>query len=73
MSNRDFAKNLIDQVPDNKILYVIAYLQALTISDETPNDETIEAIKEVAEMIHTGTGEHFTGSTSDFFDTLMEE
>lgn len=73
MSNRDFAKSLIDQVPDNKILYVIAYLQGITVPDETPNIETIEAIEEVEGMIRTGASEHFTGSTDDFFATLAEE
>lgn len=73
MSNKDFAKSLIDQVPDSKILYVIAYLQGITAPDEAPNAETIEAIEEVEEMIRTGTGEHFAGSTSDFFATLAEE
>ena len=27
MSNRDFAKSLIDQIPESKLLYVVAYLQ----------------------------------------------
>lgn len=73
MSNRDFAKNLIDQVPDSKILYVIAYLQGVAVPDETPNAETIEAIEEVENMIRTGAGEHFAGSTSDFFAAIAEE
>lgn len=73
LSNRDFAKNLIDQVPDCKMLYVIAYLQGITVPDETPNAETIEAIEEVEGMIRAGAGEHFAGSTADFFATLAEE
>lgn len=73
MSNRDFAKNLIDQIPDSKILYVIAYLQGAAVPDEAPNAETIEAIEEVEKMIRTGAGEHFAGSTSDFFAAIAEE
>ena len=29
MSARELAKSLIDQVPENKLLYIIAYLQGL--------------------------------------------
>jgi hypothetical protein len=38
---------------------------------ETPNAETFEAMKEVDEMIRTGKGEHFTGSTSDFLASIL--
>ncbi len=35
MSTRDIAKNLIDQIPDSKMFYVIAYLQGAAIPDES--------------------------------------
>lgn len=73
MSNRELAKNLIDQISDAKLLYVIPYLQGASLSDEIPNAETIEAMEEVQAMIDNGTGEHFDGSTSDFFAMLSEE
>ena len=43
MSNREFAKSLIDQISDAKLLYVIPYLQGASLSDEIPNAETLEA------------------------------
>lgn len=73
MSNRDFAKTLIDQIPESKLIYIIAYLQGAAIPEETPNAETLEALEEVECMIQTGAGEHFAGATADFFSMLAEE
>ena len=75
MSTRELAKSLIDQVPENKLLYIIAYLQGAALPDdvETPNAKTLAAIEEVENMIETGTGEHFEGSTDDFFAQLAAE
>lgn len=73
MSNREFAKSLIDQIPDGKLLYAVAYLQGMVVPDEIPNAETLEAMAEVDSMIANGTGEHFTGSTADFFKMLAED
>ncbi|MCD8364417.1 MAG: hypothetical protein LUC83_01100 [Clostridiales bacterium] len=73
MSNRDLAKNLIDQIPEGKLLYIIPYLQGAALPDESPNPETLEAIAEVEQMVRSGAGEHFTGSTTDFFSMLAEE
>lgn len=37
MSEREFAKTLIDQIPESRLYYVIAYLQGAVIPDaETP-------------------------------------
>lgn len=72
MSNREFAKTLIDQIPESKLLYIISYLQGAAVPDEMPNADTQEAIQEVNTMIADGTGEHFTGSTADFFAALVE-
>lgn len=69
MSNRELAKNLIDQIPESKMYYVISYLQGAAIPDEVPNAETIAAIEE----LETGGGTVFTGSTDDFFKQLMED
>lgn len=73
MSNREFAKSLIDQISDAKLVYIIAYLQGAALPDDFPNTDTLEAIAEVDHMIQAGTGEHFSGSTADFFATLAEE
>ena len=75
MSTRELARNLLDQVPESKLLYVVAYLQGVTTPEdyETPNARTLVAIDEVDEMIRTGKGEHFEGSTADFFAQLAAE
>ena len=72
MSNREIAKSLIDQIPESRLFYVISYLQGAAVPDETPNAETLEAMGEVENMISAGSGEHFTGSTADFFKMLAE-
>lgn len=69
MSNREFAKSLIDQVPESKLLYVVAYLQGVTVPDETPNADTLEAMAE----LDNGGGHRFSGSTEALFAELMEE
>lgn len=41
------AIQLLETVPDNKIAYVIGYIQGLTMEKEDePNEETIAAYKE---------------------------
>ncbi len=69
MSNRELAKNLIDKIPENRLLYVIAYLQGATIPDETPNEDTLETFEE----LKNGGGHTFKGSTEQLFEELMEE
>ena len=69
MSNRDFAKSLIDQIPDSRLYYVISYLQGAAIPDETPNSETLEAFVE----LESGSGHRFIGSTEQLFAGLMED
>lgn len=73
MSYKELAKNLIDQIPDSKMYYIVAYLQGAAIPEDTPNGETLEALEEVDKMIRTGGGQHFKGSTADFFSMLAEE
>ena len=70
MSSREFAKSLIDQIPESKMMYIIAYLQGAALPDEMPNAETRAAIEEVDEMIAGGQGEHFAGSTENFLTLL---
>ena len=75
MSTRELAQTLLDQVPESKLLYGVAYLQGVTTPEdaEIPNVRTLAAIDEVDEMIRTGKGEHFEGSTDDFFTQLAAE
>lgn len=68
MSSKELAKNLIDQIPESKMYYIIAYLQGAAIPEEVPNAETIEAINE----LESGGGMVFTGSTDELFAKLME-
>lgn len=69
MSNRELAKSLIDQIPESKLLYVVAYLQGAAVPDETPNAETLEAMAE----LDNGGGHRFTGTTKQLFAELMED
>ena len=69
MSNREFAKSLIDQIPENKLFFAIAYLQGISVPDEIPNAETQESMEE----LERGGGTVFTGSTADLFTELMKE
>ncbi len=68
MSYKELAKNLIDQIPDSKMYYIVAYLQGAAVPDEMPNAETIASIDE----LESGGGTLFTGSTKDLFSELME-
>lgn len=60
MSDREKIYQLLDTVPDDKIAYIIGYIQGLTIErSEKPNAETIAAFAEVDEMKRTGNGQKF--------------
>ena len=69
MSSRELAKNLIDQIPESRMYYVISYLQGAAVPDDTPNAETIASIEE----LENGGGTLFTGSTEELFAVLMED
>lgn len=69
MSYKELAKSLIDQIPDSKMYYIVAYLQGAAVPEEIPNAETIASIDE----LENGGGTLFTGSTEALFAELMEE
>ena len=69
MSNKELAKQIIDQIPESKMLYVIAYLQGAAVPDDMPNSDTIEAFQE----IDSGGGHTFKGSTKSLINELMED
>lgn len=69
MSYKELAKNLIDQIPDSKMYYIVAYLQGAAVPDEIPNAETIASMEE----LENGGGTVFIGSTEALFAQLMEE
>ena len=50
MSEREKAINLLNNLPDNKIVFVIAYLQGLSDGlEENPDDWDLEMIKAAQE------------------------
>ena len=70
MSTRELAKSLIDQVPENKLPYIIAYLQGAAIPDEseTPNADTLEAFEELDNGGHT-----YNGPVENLISSLLED
>lgn len=69
MSERERAMQLLEEVPDYKIGYVIAYLQGVTVGEYRPNTETVEAIQE----LENGGGQVFDGSADDFLKMMLED
>ena len=67
MSNREMAINLINQIPENKLGKIIVLLKNAVVSNEIPNDETIEAMNE----LDNGGGTRFEGSAKDFLKELL--
>lgn len=60
MSDREKMYQLLDTVPDDKIAYIIGYIQGLTIeSNDKPNKDTLAAFAEVDEMKRSGSGQRF--------------
>jgi len=57
------AKNLIDQIPESKMCYIVAYFQETAVPEEIPNAETIASIEE----LESGGGTLFTGNTDALF------
>ena len=73
MSDREKAIQILNEIPDYRIGYIVSYLQGVTDGEEIPNAETLEAIREGDEMLENGTGQRFEGSTEDFFNMILEE
>lgn len=69
MSNKEFAKTLIDRIPENRMFYVISYLQGAALPDEIPNAETLAAFAELDD----GGGHLFSGTTQQLFKELLED
>ena len=79
MSNQDIAKNIIDRLPEDKLIFIINILENIgEISGVDvypvfkPNATTMAAMAETDEMIRTGSGQHFEGSTEEFFAQILE-
>ena len=71
MSNREIAKSLIDQIPESKLPFIIAYLQGAAIPKKMPN--TSKTMEEVEKMIQSGKGQHFQGTAEDFTNMLLSD
>lgn len=69
MSDREYAKTLIDQIPEGKMFYIVSFLQGALVPDETPNAETLEAFAE----LDSGGGHRFSGSTEQLVEALLED
>lgn len=79
MTYQEIAKNIIDKLPNDKMIYVINILENIgnmsginVYPEYEPNAETIDALEDVNNMIKDGTGEHFNGQTFDFFDDILK-
>ena len=61
MSDREKAIQILNEIPDYKIGYIVTYLQGylhgVTDGEEIPNAETLEVIREGDEMLENGTGQ----------------
>ncbi|MDE5597946.1 MAG: hypothetical protein K2J04_08940 [Lachnospiraceae bacterium] len=80
MSYQEIAKNMIDRLPEDKLIFVINILENIgemsgvdIYPDFQPNETTIAAMAEADEMIRTGSGQHFEGTTEELFAQILEE
>lgn len=68
-NERERAIQLLDQIPESKMYYIMGVLEGAAIPDEIPNEETIEAMKE----LENGGGTVFEGSVHDFIESMLED
>ncbi len=72
MSDREKAIQILNDIPDYKIGYLVSYLQGylhgMTDGEEIPNKETLEAFKEGDEMLENGTGKRYNSASELFAD-----
>lgn len=80
MSYQEIAKNMIDRLPEDKMIFVINMLEGLgemsgldLYPDFTPNTTTMAAMAETDEMIRTGSGQHYEGATEELFSQILGE
>lgn len=80
MSYQEIAKDMIDHLPEDKMIFIINILQNIgemsgidVYPQFEPNQNTINAMHEVEEMIKSDSGQHFQGTAEEFMNLLLEE
>lgn len=72
MSEREQAIQILNDIPDYKIGYIVSYLQGylhgITDGEEIPNKETLDAFKEGDKMLADGTGKRYNNADDLFAD-----
>ena len=53
MTYKERAVQLLDQIPESKMFYIIGILEGAAIPEDIPNEETLAAFAEVDEMKKT--------------------
>lgn len=71
MSNKKRAIQLLEQIPESKMYYIIDILKEAAAPDEEPNEETLMAFEEVDEMKRTGPGQRFN-NLDDLWKSLED-
>ncbi len=59
MTYKERAVQLLDQIPESKMFYIIGILEGAAIPEDIPNEETLAAFAEVDEMKNNGSGQRF--------------
>lgn len=68
MSNRERAIELLNDIPEGKLIYIIPYLEGAAIPDEIPNDVTLNAFAEGEGILKSGKGKQFSSAKELFAD-----
>ena len=71
MSTRELARALLDEMPDNDLIYLVAYMQSLKAlkNEEVPNADTLEAFEE----LDNGGGHTYNGPVENLISSLLED
>lgn len=76
MSDREQVLQIVNEMPDYKVSGLLSMLRSFLFdidNSEVPNAVTVAALQEGDEMLRTGKGQGWTGSTEDLFRKILEE
>lgn len=73
MSNREQVLQIVNTLPEYQIDILLSFLRAFRHNEDIPNAVTIAALREGDEMLRTGAGQGWSGSTEELFLKLLEE